>query len=127
MNLFQMSTISDIGGYHQVMSTRTFGEWLRREIERREWTQIQFADIAGVSQTTVSSWINDVQPPTKRNCRRIADAFGIDRNTVYELAGRGPDFDVPKLPDNPTMPSVDRNVTSMQDVIERLNNIERGG
>ena len=131
MNLLEMSTIPDIGAYHFLMrEPETFGEWLRFEIDRRELTQQQFARLIDVSQTTVSSWINDVQPPTKRNCRRIADALGVERDVVYQYAGREP---APRQPlvQVPTDQSTEEPLTGSQlltqDVLQQhLSRIERG-
>lgn len=64
-----------------------FVKWLQLELMERDWTQRELAYRAGLSETTISGWINDVQPPSRRSARAIAEALGIDEAVVFEKAG----------------------------------------
>lgn len=83
-----MSSISDISIYDRFMNAElSFGEWLEDQYLSRGLTQREFADMAGVGQSTVSAWVNNVQPPTRRNCNAIAGALGLPAADVWIRAG----------------------------------------
>lgn len=75
-----------------IMNTeaREFTKWLEAELEDRGWSQRHLAALAGLSETTVSNWMNEHQPPSRRSARAIAEALGIDETIVFEKAGIPP-------------------------------------
>jgi transcriptional regulator with XRE-family HTH domain len=86
-----MSSIIGVSCYINDMSVNiTFGEWLGDELHKRGWKVQHFADTIDVGRTTVSSWLHNHKPPRLRNCRRIAQALGIDENEVLVRAGYPP-------------------------------------
>lgn len=68
----------------------TFGEWLEDRLKERRWSQTAFADQIGVARSTVSSWVNNVQPPRRRIARDIAKALGVEVDEVLIRAGYPP-------------------------------------
>lgn len=79
----------------------TFGEWLRRQIERREWIPADLARRVGVSNGTMSLWLRDQRKPSPTSVDRIADALGVDVDTALTLAGHRPPT-IPIDPDSAT-------------------------
>ena len=91
MNPDALSSISDIPRYHKCMNTElTFGEWLEDQILGRGMTQVEFSEAIDVGQTTVSAWVNNVSPPSRRNAYRVARFLGIPALDVLERAGIKP-------------------------------------
>lgn len=86
-----MSTIFDIGyrlvGMNDI--ELTFGERLEDWLDKAGLLQEEFAERIGVSQSTVSAWVNG-QRPGRINCYRIADYFGLPRRDVVLWAGHRP-------------------------------------
>jgi len=82
------------------MSTETFGSWLQRQLDRREWKQSDFARRAKVSTSAVSYYISGARLPDPITCDRIADVLDADRDLVLALAGHRPP-DQPLDPDDP--------------------------
>jgi transcriptional regulator with XRE-family HTH domain len=58
---------------------------LKRHLKRKRMTQSEFAALMGVSQPTVTYWLNGSKTPTSDKLVRIADLTGL---TVDELLGR---------------------------------------
>lgn len=58
---------------------------LKRHLKRKRMTQSEFATLIGVSQPTVTYWLNGSKTPTADKLVRIADLTGL---TVDELLGR---------------------------------------
>jgi transcriptional regulator with XRE-family HTH domain len=55
-----------------------------KSIQERDVTQAEFAEYLGVSESTVSQWINKVQPPDKHSADLIAPKLGPE---IYDLLG----------------------------------------
>lgn len=68
----------------------SFGEWLAAELRGHGWTQALFAEHVSVSPSTVSSWVNDVQPPSRLNCVEIASVLQWPLAEVMKRAGHDP-------------------------------------
>ena len=86
-----MSIISDIRAYTGFMTAEpTFGEWLEDRLLAAGYTQTDLAEELGISQSTVSNWVNDVSPPNRANCYKLADIFSIPRREVALRAGHKP-------------------------------------
>lgn len=81
-------------------NTETFPQWLQRQLDRREWRQVDLARRADVSGTSVSHYLNGNRIPDPMTCDRIADALAVDRDLVLALAGHRPP-DQPLDPDDP--------------------------
>lgn len=80
-------TVEVIVHWWRTMNNRSFGSWLQRQLDRREWNQADFAKKAGVGSGRVSDWIRDVRLPSVESCDKIADALGVDLDEVLTLAG----------------------------------------
>lgn len=86
-----MSIISDIRAYTAGMNAElTFGEWLEDQLQTSGYTQTDLAEKLGVAQSTISNWVNDVSPPTRSNCYKLAAIFGVPRREVVLRAGHKP-------------------------------------
>lgn len=83
-------------------NTEPFPKWLKRQLERREWRQVDLAKRADISTTSVSHYLNGNRIPDPVTCDRIADALGADRDLVLALAGHRPPVD-PIDPNDPAM------------------------
>lgn len=69
---------------------RTEGvRWLKRQLDRREWTAADLARALDVGTGTVSKWTSG-RPPAPAYAARLADLFGVDVDEVLTLAGRRP-------------------------------------
>lgn len=82
------------------MGEPSFGQWLARQLVRREWSGADLSRRLGTGTSTVSMWIRDVRNPSPASSERIADALGVDRDVVLSLAGHRP-LDEEVDPDSP--------------------------
>lgn len=83
-----MSTFLESLTYDHAMSgSITFGEWLLDELDRRELKQREFAEMLGVAPQTVSQWVTNTNPPTRRSCMLIARGLNVPLTEVEERAG----------------------------------------
>lgn len=87
-----MSSVSLPSGYTGGMSVNraSFGEWLLEQIERRDWTQADFARMGPFSDANVSRWINLGRVPSTKYCLQIAKALQLDEDVVLRAAGHKP-------------------------------------
>lgn len=73
------------------------GDWLGDELDRqgrkRRWLAIE----VGVHPETVSRWVDNEAIPDAANCVKIADALGVDRDFLLDLAGHRPDAREPEI------------------------------
>lgn len=69
---------------------QSIAAWLRRQLERREWSQADFARKLGTSTGSVSMWLNGQRIPDPESCDRIADLLRADGDYVLTLAGHRP-------------------------------------
>ena len=65
----------------------TFAEWFGRQLTRREWNQADFVAASGVPSATVSTWVRGARVPDSASCRKIAETFRVDLDTVLVVAG----------------------------------------
>ena len=79
---------------------RSLPVWLQSQIDRREWTQSDFARRVGASTGLVSMWLAGKRVPSPASCDRIADVFGLPVDDVLTLAGHRPATE-PIRPDDP--------------------------
>lgn len=61
---------------------RKFIKKLRREIAMQGLTQMEVAEMMGVTQSTVSSWLNRLKVMQADNLLKAAYMFGIDLNSI---------------------------------------------
>ena len=66
-----------------------FSQNLKYLMSEKNINQLALANIAGVSQRTISSWLNAQNEPSAFSIIRIADYFGV---SVDYLLGRVDDF-----------------------------------
>lgn len=70
-----------------------FNEWLREELKKRNITQKDFAEKAGITTATVSTYVNSRKMPTIRTLELILDALDMhmefieNRRGIYEREG----------------------------------------
>lgn len=64
-----------------------FGAWLQQELDRREWSQADFARRSRLGAQDVSRYINDQRLPTYDKALVIAAHLGIDPDLVVQKAG----------------------------------------
>lgn len=72
------------------MAEDRIGDWLNRQLARREWSRADFARQLRVGSGTVSKWFNG-HSPSSAYSRRIAEVLGVDPRLVLILAGHLPD------------------------------------
>jgi transcriptional regulator with XRE-family HTH domain len=66
---------------------RTFGDYLRAELDKRDWNATQLATQAGVSQAIVSRWIRNETVPTIDNLRPLAASLNTTLLDLLVAAG----------------------------------------
>jgi len=69
------------------MATETYplAEWLRGQMRERDWIDADLARAIGVHSGMVSRWMAGAIP-APHNCRKIAEAFGVDPAFIINLA-----------------------------------------
>ena len=68
-----------------------FANWLRDQMQgRSDLNQRRLADLVGVNASNVSFWLSGRSKPSLDKIDVIADIFGVEPNTLYQLLG----FDV---------------------------------
>lgn len=70
----------------------TFSDWLREEMDKRQWKPSDLANRAGVTDAALSRILaaGDRQPGPEL-CTKIAKAFGEPAEKVFRLAGLLPE------------------------------------
>jgi transcriptional regulator with XRE-family HTH domain len=69
------------------VSDRDLGGWLRKELVRRDWTAADLARRLDVGNGRVSEWMSGKRRPNPQTCIRLANALGVDPDTVLAIAG----------------------------------------
>lgn len=67
------------------MATK-LGDWLLKELEKRNWSQNELARRAGISSGTVSNLITGTKTPEQNTLIAIAEALKIPKETVLRAA-----------------------------------------
>lgn len=68
-----------------------FIDWLKEEMDKRQWSQADLANRAGITDASLSHILNRNRKPGPDVCRGIAQAFGEPPEKVFRLAGILPD------------------------------------
>ena len=88
-----------------------FGDWLRNELKRREWSVADLARRAGLDPSAVGRWARNDRVPSPDSCDLLADALGIDIDRVLVLAGHRPNIEaIPVDDDRATIAALLRQV-----------------
>ena len=104
---------------------RTFGQWLRWQLDRRDLRGADLARLLNTANGNVSRWLRDERVPSTESIERIADVLSLDIDTALTMAGHRPasiDLD----PDSPTarlMPLIER--VNWDAYPSRLDTLER--
>lgn len=69
----------------------TFGDWLRQQLKKREWSQGELARRSGYRPGVVSTWVNDKRLPRERSLKDIARALELPEDEVFAAAGYEPE------------------------------------
>lgn len=56
---------------------------IRKYQNERGWTDYQFADRAGMPQSTISSWFSKEVIPSVPSLKKVCDAFGITLTQLF--------------------------------------------
>lgn len=64
-----------------------FVDWLLREMEKRRWSQSEFARTAGVSRGAIGNVLRREREPGKQMLVAIAHAFDLPAESVMRKAG----------------------------------------
>jgi transcriptional regulator with XRE-family HTH domain len=70
--------------------TESFHAWLRRQLQRRDWSQADLARRMNAATGAVSNWVRGERIPNPQSCERLADVLGEDPDFVLTLAGHRP-------------------------------------
>jgi transcriptional regulator with XRE-family HTH domain len=65
----------------------TFGEWLRKELDRRKISQKELADLSGITPAQISRVISGTRGPGTDLIQSIARALNLPPEEVYRAAG----------------------------------------
>jgi transcriptional regulator with XRE-family HTH domain len=112
----------------------SIGDWLRRELDSRDWNQADLARRVGLNTGTVAHWVTGNRTPSSQMVRRIADALNADVDYLLTLAGhRPPDpyFD-PDSPEARLLPYIrqiewtERDLGAIIAQLEFLIKVQRG-
>jgi transcriptional regulator with XRE-family HTH domain len=67
--------------------TMKFSDWLRNELEIRQWKQADLARRSNLDTAVISNLINERRGPGEDTCSAIAHALGLPPETVFRAAG----------------------------------------
>jgi transcriptional regulator with XRE-family HTH domain len=75
-----------------------FGRWLEKGYTRLHYNLTGFAELIGLSHSTVSDWTTGKTKPRDSSVREIARALGVSEAEVHRALGRSgpPEGDLPE-------------------------------
>lgn len=79
-----------------MLTKESFGEWLQKELDKRNWNQAELARRSGLTTAGISLMSNGQRGIGPDACNAIARAFGMPPETVFAAAGLLP----PKSPES---------------------------
>ena len=65
----------------------SFGDWLKKELNKRGWVQSELARRSGIPQGQISNVIRGIRQPGPESCIAIGQALGISREEVFRARG----------------------------------------
>lgn len=98
-----------------MLSMENFGEWLLRELKKRELSQSDLSKISGLSRGTLSNLINGTRGIGPDSLLAIAKALKLPPTQVFEAAGILP----PKAGEDPWVEQMDLKLRSIKDPNKR--------
>jgi transcriptional regulator with XRE-family HTH domain len=69
---------------------RDIASWIRRQLDRQEWSAADLARHSGIPPSRISEWLSGKRTPSSASCLKLADAFNADPDYVLALAGHRP-------------------------------------
>lgn len=69
------------------MTTENFSNWLRKELEKRDWSQADLARRSGVSTAQIARILSGERGIGAASLQSIAKALKIPSETIYRAAG----------------------------------------
>jgi transcriptional regulator with XRE-family HTH domain len=64
-----------------------FGDWLRKEREKRDWSQADLGKWSGLGRSAINKLENHDQYPTTYNCISLSDALDMPPEDLMRIAG----------------------------------------
>ncbi len=65
----------------------SFGDWLKKELDKRGWVQAELARRSGVPQGQISNIIRGIRQPGPEPCIAIGQALGVSREEIFQARG----------------------------------------
>ncbi len=65
----------------------SFGDWLKKELDKRGWVQAELARRSGVPQGQISNIIRGIRQPGPEPCSAIGQALGVSREEIFQARG----------------------------------------
>jgi transcriptional regulator with XRE-family HTH domain len=90
-------------------SPTEFAQWFKRQLARRGWRRVDFAERAGIAPSTITRWLNEGRTPDLESIRMVAEVFEINSDdvlNVLDLRGRAVDMASPAV--RRLQPKIDR-------------------
>lgn len=116
--------------------TDDFATWLRRQMDRREWSAADLARKLGVGNSTVAMWLRRERVPSPQSVDRVADVLRVDVDNLLSIAGHRPRvFDIdPDSPEAKLLPYIraidwskhDQELALIQRQLEFMAEVDRG-
>ena len=76
------------------MGYQEFSTWLRALMKNKDWKNDALAKAVGVTQPTVSNWLNKKYLPDPSQTKKLAEVGGIDAWMLFEII-----YDLPPIND----------------------------
>lgn len=74
-----------------------FPKWLQKQMDDRGWGQADLANRAGINRQVIWGWLNRRKKPNEDILKKIAKAFNISIEEIYQAAGMLPPEAEPDL------------------------------
>lgn len=85
-----------------------FNEWLQDELNKKEWTQADLSRASGLTTAAISKYLNG-RIPDDKSLRKLAHAFGLPADLVFEKAD--------KLPSKPELSPIKRKLLEVAQAV----------
>ena len=74
--------------HEDAINLTPFGRWLERQYTRLHYNKTGFAELMGVSHSTVSDWMRGKTRPRDTSVHKIARALNVPESEVHRALGR---------------------------------------